>query len=277
MPVDLAAHPAPLPAQARTAAPRPARTPAADAAPLLQAEGLVKRFGGLLATDGLQLALAPGETHALIGPNGAGKTTAMGLLTGELRPDAGRVLLDGRDVTRWSVARRARAGIARSYQITQLLPGFTVLENVMLVVQARAGASFGAWTPVHRQPALTGPALAALEQVGLAGRAHADVAALAHGEHRQLELAMALALQPRVLLLDEPLAGMAQGESERMVELLLQLKRRYAMLLVEHDIDAVFRLADRVSVLVDGRAIASGAPAEVQADPAVRRAYLGQA
>ncbi|CAN7645194.1 ABC transporter ATP-binding protein [Pseudorhodoferax sp. LjRoot39] len=241
----------------------------------LAVEGLVKRFGGLTATDRLELALAPGETHALIGPNGAGKTTVMGQLTGELLPDAGRVLYDGQDITHWSVPRRALAGIARSYQITQLLHGFSVLENVMLVVQARSGHSFGAWTPVHRQRALTEPALQALAQAGLAGRAQDDVMALAHGEHRQLELAMALAMQPRLLLLDEPLAGMSQGESARMVELLQGLKGRYTMLLVEHDMQAVFSLADRVSVLVYGRAIACGTPGEVQADPAVRQAYLG--
>lgn len=241
----------------------------------LSVEGLVKRFGGLTATDRLELALAPGETHALIGPNGAGKTTVMGQLTGELLPDAGRVLYDGQDITHWPVPRRALAGIARSYQITQLLHGFSVLENVMLMVQARSGPSFGAWTPVRRQRALTEPAMQALEQAGLLERAHDDVMALAHGEHRQLELAMALAMQPRLLLLDEPLAGMSQGESARMVELLLGLKGRYTMLLVEHDMQAVFSLADRVSVLVYGRAIACGTPAEVQADPAVRSAYLG--
>jgi branched-chain amino acid transport system ATP-binding protein len=244
--------------------------------PMLQVKGLVKRFGGLLATDQFELALAPGETHALIGPNGAGKTTVMGQLTGELLPDAGRVLFDGQDITHWPTPQRALAGIARSYQITQLLHGFSVLENVMLMVQARQGHSFRAWTPVARQPSLTAPALEALAAAGLAERAHDDVMALAHGEHRQLELAMALAMQPRLLLLDEPLAGMSQAESARMVALLHSLKGRYTMLLVEHDMHAVFRLADRVSVLVYGRAIACGTPAEVQADAQVRVAYLGE-
>ena len=178
---------------------------------LLSVSGLVKRFGGLLATDHFELELPRGELHALIGPNGAGKTTLMCQLTGELQPDAGDIRFDGESIMDWTVPRRALGGIARSYQITQLLKGFSVLENVMLMAQARQGHSFGMWKPVLRERELTKPSLEALERVGLAHRARDDVSALAHGEHRQLELAMALAMQPRLLLLDEPLAGMSQA------------------------------------------------------------------
>ena len=242
---------------------------------VLQVRQLVKRFGGLVATDRFELTLEKGEAHALIGPNGAGKTTIMGQLTGELVPDSGTIVFNGQDITQWSVPQRALHGIARSYQITQLLEGFTVLENVMLVVQARLGHSFQVWTPVHRQTRLTEPALEALRQVGLEERAQDDVMALAHGEHRQLELAMALAMKPQLLLLDEPLAGMSQAESMQMVELLQRLKGQYTVLLVEHDMQAVFSLADRLSVLVYGHVIACGTPAEIQADEKVRQAYLG--
>jgi branched-chain amino acid transport system ATP-binding protein len=243
--------------------------------PMLEVEHLVKRFGGLVATNDLNLSVGQGELHALIGPNGAGKTTVMGQLTGELRPDAGRIVLSGQDITHWTVARRALAGVARSYQITQLLRDFSVLENVMLMVQARLGHSFRCWKPALRQRELVEPALQALDSVGLADRARDDVMALAHGEHRQLELAMALAMAPRLLLLDEPLAGMSQAESAVMIDLLSRLKRHHTILLVEHDMQAVFALADRVSVLVYGQAISSGTPAHVQQDPEVRRAYLG--
>jgi len=242
---------------------------------LLSVTGLVKRFGGLIATNGLNLDVRSGELHALIGPNGAGKTTIMSQLTGELRPDAGKIAFDGRDITHWPIPRRALGGMARSYQITQLLKDFSVLENVMLMVQARQGHSFRCWRPALRERALVQPAMQALESVGLAQRAQDDVMALAHGEHRQLELAMALAMSPRLLLLDEPLAGMSQAESSTMVTLLGQLKRRYTILLVEHDMQAVFALADQVSVLVYGKAIATGTPAHVQRNPEVRRAYLG--
>lgn len=241
----------------------------------LEVRQLVKRFGGLVATDHFDLALPQGETHALIGPNGAGKTTVMGQLTGELLPDSGSIIFNGKDITRWSTPERALGGIARSYQITQLLEGFTVLENVMLMVQAHQGHSFHGWRPARRQDALVQPALEALRQVGLETRADDDVTALAHGEHRQLELAMALAMQPQLLLLDEPLAGMSHVESMQMVALLQGLKGKYTMLLVEHDMQAVFSLADRVSVLVYGHVIACGTPAEVQIDDKVREAYLG--
>lgn len=242
---------------------------------LLSVNSLVKRFGGLVATDRFSLDLPEGELHALIGPNGAGKTTVMGQLTGEMPSDEGDIHFDGRSIMKWSVPRRALGGIARSYQITQLLPGFTVLENVMLMVQARSGHSFGAWRPVHRSRELVGAAHEALTQVGLAPRADDDVMALAHGEHRQLELAMAIAMKPRLLLLDEPLAGMSHSESFTMIALLQTLKRQYTILLVEHDMQAVFSLADRISVLVFGHVIACGTPDAIQADPEVRRAYLG--
>jgi branched-chain amino acid transport system ATP-binding protein len=243
----------------------------------LETRGLVKCFGGLTATDDVSLTLHAGEVHALIGPNGAGKTTLIGQLTGELYPDAGQVLLGGHDVTRLDVAARARRGLARSYQITQFCPAFSALENVALAVLARAtrGTAFGAWRPLRRQAAVMERARQVLDDVGLGAQADVAAGVMAHGEHRQLELALALALEPQVLLLDEPLAGMSGQESETMVELLLGLRRRLPVLLVEHDMQAVFALADRISVLVYGRVIASGTPAEVRADPEVRAAYLG--
>ena len=249
--------------------------PAATAAPVLETRNLVKRFGGLLATDGVSLTLLPGEIHALIGPNGAGKTTLIGQITGELRPDAGEVLIGGRAVTRQSVAQRARAGLGRSYQITQLCPHFTALENVAMAVLARSGSAFGGWRPLHGERRLIDQAQAALESVGIGAQGATIAAAMSHGEHRQLELAMALALEPKMLLLDEPLAGMSGAESEAMVELLQRLRGRYPVLLVEHDMNAVFALADRISVLVYGRVIASGQPDEIRGNPEVRSAYLG--
>jgi branched-chain amino acid transport system ATP-binding protein len=244
-------------------------------APILEVRGLVKRFGGLLATDSLDLTLEAGEVHALIGPNGAGKTTLIGEIAGELTPDAGAIVFDGHDVTRLAVHQRALAGLARSYQITQVVPDFTALENVMLAVQAHAGHSFRFWRPAHTFVSLTAPAWDALAQVGLAERAGTPAGEMAHGEHRQLELAMALAAQPKLLLLDEPLAGMSQQENDEMIELLTGLKGRYSILLVEHDMDAVFALADRITVLVYGRAIACGSPKAIRASEEVRAAYLG--
>jgi branched-chain amino acid transport system ATP-binding protein len=244
-------------------------------APVLETRGLVKRFGGLTATDGVSLALLAGEVHALIGPNGAGKTTLIGQLTGELFPDEGSIWLEGRDVTRVPVAGRARAGLGRSYQITQYCPEFTALENVCMAVVGRAGGAFGWWRPLREQPEIVERAMAALREVGLEANAHAPAGVLAHGEHRQLELAMALALEPRVLLLDEPLAGMSGAESETMVAMLRRLRGRYPVLLVEHDMNAVFALADRISVLVYGRVIATGTPEAIRANAEVRTAYLG--
>jgi branched-chain amino acid transport system ATP-binding protein len=245
--------------------------------PLLDVSGLSKRFGGLQAVDSVDLAVAEGELHALIGPNGAGKTTLVNLLGGALKPDEGRVRLGGEDVTRLPDHARARRGLARSFQITSVFPSFTAEGNVALAVQAHAGHSFRFWRPARRDAALRDPARAALERVGLGGRADTPAAALSHGERRQLELAMALVTDPRVLMLDEPVAGMAPDESARMVDLLAGLKGRTAMLLIEHDMDAVFALADRITVLVGGRVIASGPPAAIRADADVQRAYLGDA
>jgi branched-chain amino acid transport system ATP-binding protein len=242
---------------------------------LLRVDRLVKRYGGLLATDHFSLELAPGELHAIIGPNGAGKSTLIGQLAGELRPDAGTIHFDGRDITAMPIERRARAGLARSYQITSIFREFTALENVLLAVQATQGHSFGCWQPAIRQASLVEPARAILARVGLAARMQVPAAALAHGEHRQLELAMALAGQPKLLLLDEPMAGMSQAESEQMTRLLAELKGGYAIVLVEHDMDAVFALADRITVLVYGRALACGDADAIRNDAAVRAAYLG--
>jgi branched-chain amino acid transport system ATP-binding protein len=244
--------------------------------PILHLDGLRKRFGGLAVTDGVSLDVLPGEIHAVIGPNGAGKTTLIHQVSGTLRPDAGRVVFAGRDVTALPLARRARLGLARSFQITSVLPGFTALENAALAVQARSGTSFRFLRPAASEAALNQAAMDALEQTGLADRAQVPAAALSHGERRQLELAIALAMQPRLLLLDEPLAGAGPEETERLVALLRGLKRRYAILLVEHDMTAVFALADRISVLVYGRLIATGTPDEIRTNAEVRAAYLGE-
>ena len=243
---------------------------------LLRVEGLSKAFGALKATDRVDLEVQDGETLAIIGPNGAGKTTLISQLAGNLRPDAGSIRFAGEDVTALPAPRRARRGFARSFQITSVFAEFTALQNVALAVQAHAGHSFRFWRPVHEDAALTGPAREFLAQVGLQSRAHVAAANLSHGEHRQLEVAMALATRPRLLLLDEPMAGMGIDESQRMIELLATLKRRQTMILVEHDMDAVFKLADRIVVLVYGRIIATGLPEEIRANAEVRRAYLGE-
>ncbi|MEP7330276.1 MAG: ABC transporter ATP-binding protein [Betaproteobacteria bacterium] len=242
---------------------------------LLNVVGLVKHFGGLTATDGVNLTVEPGEIHAVIGPNGAGKTTLINQLSGELRPDAGTIVLDGMDVTALPVFRRALLGLGRSYQITSVFPDFTVLVNVVLAAQAHQGHSFSFWRPVLTETTLTERARRAIEQVGLTARTDVPVAALAHGERRQLEMAMTLATAPKVLLLDEPMAGMSLAESERLVTLLASLKAQHGILLVEHDMDAVFKLADRISVLVYGRVIACGDPDAIRNNPDVRTAYLG--
>jgi branched-chain amino acid transport system ATP-binding protein len=243
--------------------------------PVLSVSMLNKRFSGLVATNDLSLDVMPGETHALIGPNGAGKTTLIAQLQGELAPDSGTIGFNGRDITREPAYRRARLGIARSFQITSVFPQFTVLANVALAVQAREPHGFRFWRPALTDPALTGPAAAALDVIGLGPRADTLAADLSHGERRQLELAMALALRPSLLLLDEPMAGMGRQDGQRMTRILEGLKRDYAILLVEHDMDAVFALADRLSVLVAGSIIATGAPDAIRADPAVKAAYLG--
>ncbi len=246
-----------------------------DAA-MLRADGLSKRFGGLTATDDLSLDVRSGELHAVIGPNGAGKTTLIGQLAGEIAPDAGRILFAGEDVSRLATADRARRGLVRSFQVTSIFSGFTAADNVAMAVQANAGHSFRFWRGARTDPALREPALAALQRVGLAGRADIPAASLSHGEQRQLEVAMALATDPTVLLLDEPMAGMGPEESARMVKLLSSLKGKLTILLVEHDMDAVFTLADRITVLVYGRVIASGTPEAIRADRAVQEAYLGE-
>jgi branched-chain amino acid transport system ATP-binding protein len=244
--------------------------------PLLHVAGLTKRFDGLLASDQISLEVPSGELHAIIGPNGAGKTTLIGQLTGELAPDAGRIHFAGRDITALPVYRRSRLGLARSFQVTSVFPDFTALDNVALAVQAHAGHSFQFWRNARREPALREPARAALERLGLGQRADARVSHLSHGEQRQLEIAMALATRPRMLLLDEPMAGMGPEESARMVQKLRELKQELTILLIEHDMEAVFALADRITVLVNGRVIASGVPAVIRADAQVRNAYLGE-
>jgi branched-chain amino acid transport system ATP-binding protein len=244
---------------------------------LLHIERLTKRFGGVIATDDVTLGIAEGELHAVIGPNGAGKTTLIAQLAGELASDAGRIVFAGSDITVLPVWRRSLLGLARSFQITSLFPDFTALDNVALAVQAHAGHSFRFWKNARRERELRKPARAALEQVGMLDRAHVGVSRLSHGEHRQIELAMALATRPRLLLLDEPMAGLGPDESARMLKLLGELKRQYTIVLIEHDMEAVFALADRVSVLVYGRIIATGAPEAIRANAQVRQAYLGEA
>ena len=244
--------------------------------PLLQVESLAKRFGGIVATDDLALNVDNGELHAVIGPNGAGKTTLIAQLSGQLAPDAGRIRFAGADITALAMHRRSRLGLARSFQITSLFLDLSVLDNVALAVQAHAGHSFHFWRNARAEPELREPARAALARVGLSARADLPASRLSHGEHRQLELAMALAGSPRMLLLDEPMAGLGPEESARMVAMLRALKRELTILLVEHDMEAVFALADRITVLVYGRVIASGAPADIRANAQVRDAYLGE-
>jgi branched-chain amino acid transport system ATP-binding protein len=242
---------------------------------VLRLENLVKRYGALVVTDHVSLDLMPGEVHAVIGPNGAGKTTLIGEITGETAPDQGRVLFEGRDLTRMNVAARARLGLARSFQITQVFGGFTVHEAVATAAQAVDGSSFRFWRPASVDTRLNTIARERLAQVGLLDRGDRPVRDLSHGEKRQLEIAMALASNPQVLLLDEPMAGMGRDETDRMIDVLQALKGSVAMLLIEHDMSAVFRLADRVSVLVYGQIVASGTPDAIRANAAVREAYLG--
>jgi branched-chain amino acid transport system ATP-binding protein len=244
-------------------------------APILSVEGLNKRFAGLIATNDLYLDVQPGETHALIGPNGAGKTTLIAQLQGELASDSGTIRFKGADITREPPHRRSQLGIARSFQITSIFPQFTVLANVALAVQARVGHGFRFWKRAATDWSLTTPALEALETIGLTHRADVVAEDLSHGERRQLELAMALAMKPSLLLLDEPMAGMGRQDGQRMTRILSGLKKDYAILIVEHDMDAVFALADRVSVLVAGKTIATGTPDIIRTDPAVKAAYLG--
>jgi branched-chain amino acid transport system ATP-binding protein len=243
--------------------------------PLLRVDKLVRRFGGILATDHVSLDVAKGELHAIIGPNGAGKTTLISQLTGHLAPNSGSIYLAGRDITDMPAYRRCTLGLARSFQITSLLPDFTAADNVALAAQAHDGHSFRFWGNARKEQGLRDAAKAALERVGLAARADVPVAKLSHGEQRELELAVALATKPQLLLLDEPMAGLGITESARMVKLLLELRKEATIVLVEHDMQAVFALADRISVLVYGRVIASGAPADIRRNEEVKRAYLG--
>ena len=244
--------------------------------PILSVNGLVKRFGGLTATDRVSLTVAPGEIHALIGPNGAGKTTLISQIAGEERQDEGTIALEGRDVSALPLYRRVRLGFARTFQVTCLLPEYTAAQNVAIAVQIRQGHSFRLWGDVRRDRALREDALTLLGDAGMAERAEERVANLSHGERKQLELVVALATKPKVLLLDEPMAGLGPTESGQMVQQLRALKRHFGMLLVEHDMDAVFALADRISVLLYGRIIATGKPDEIRGNPEIRTAYLGE-
>ena len=241
----------------------------------LAVRGLCKSFGGIAAADNVDLDVTAGEIHAVIGPNGAGKTTLIDLLSGLLPADSGTIRFDGSNISRTSAPNRCRRGLARSFQITSIFREATALENIALAVQAAAGHSFRFWRVAHQDQDLTDPAYALLARVGLADRAAVQAGNLAHGEQRQLEIAIVLATNPKMLLLDEPMAGMGSAESERLIALLAELKGDYTMLLIEHDMDAVFALADRITVLVYGRTIATGTPQEIRANTDVRRAYLG--
>ena len=242
---------------------------------LLRLRGLVRRFGGLAATDGVELAVEENEVHALIGPNGAGKTTLVQLISGALRPDAGTVHFAGEDVTRASMHERVQRGLVRSYQVTSIFGRLSVLDNAALAVQAASGSSMRFWAAARDDPDIVRDARALLERVELDGRAHVVAGTLAHGEQRKLEVALALAVRPRLLLLDEPMAGMGPEESVRMVDLIERLAREVTVVMVEHDMDAVFRLAQRISVLVAGRIVATGSPEAIRNDARVREAYLG--
>ena len=244
--------------------------------PALHVQGLVKRYGGIVAVDHVDLEVGHNEIHALIGPNGAGKTTLVHQLAGTLQPCAGTINFHGEDVTRVPMHQRVRSGLARSYQITSVFGPYTVLHNVLLAVLARQGSGFRFFGSPFHDTALIEDAQKIISTVGLAGREGCAVAALSHGERRRVELALALATQPRMLLLDEPMAGMAASDTEAMVELIHGLKASVSVVLVEHDMDTVFRLADRITVLVYGRVIASDAPEAIRRSPLVRQAYLGE-
>ncbi|HEX9170795.1 MAG TPA: ABC transporter ATP-binding protein [Roseiarcus sp.] len=245
-------------------------------APLLRVEGLTKRFGALAVTDDVSFAVDEGRLVALIGPNGAGKTTLIHQLSGALKPDGGKISFGGLDISALDMAARAELGLARSFQIAAVLPEYSALENVALAVQARSGSSFRFFGRAAREERLNAPARAALARVGLLARADNLAGALSHGEKRSLEIAIALALRPRLMLLDEPFAGLGSEETRAGVDLLRALKSEYTMLLVEHDMDAVFALADEIGVLVNGRLIAWGTPDAIRADAGVRSAYLGE-
>ncbi len=242
---------------------------------MLSLRNLSKRFGGVVAVDGVTLELAAGEVHALIGPNGAGKTTLIHQISGSLACDQGQIVFLGNDLTRTKAHERVRAGLARSYQITSIFRRFSVLDNLALAVQARSGSSFSFWKPVAREAALFDEARSIASQVGLSEKTQSVAATLAHGEQRALEVGLALATRPKLVLLDEPMAGMGPEESKRMIELIGRIRAQVTVLLVEHDMDAVFRLADRISVMVNGRLIATGSPEKIKMNQDVRKAYLG--
>jgi branched-chain amino acid transport system ATP-binding protein len=242
---------------------------------MLRLENLAKRFGGVVATDGVSLEVRAGEVHALIGPNGAGKTTLIAQICGSLAPDHGEVFFEGRKVTAEPQHRRVAAGLARSYQITSIFRSFSVLDNLALAVQARSGSSFSFWKDVSREQALFDEARHVAQEVNLSEKIHSIASTLAHGEQRALEVGLALATNPKLVLLDEPMAGMGPEESQAMIALIQRIRSRVTVLLVEHDMDAVFRLADRISVLVNGRVLATGAPQDIRMNAEVRKAYLG--
>lgn len=242
---------------------------------LLEITNLVKRFGGMVATDHASLSVETGEIHALIGPNGAGKTTLIHQLSGALEPSSGHIRFEGVEVTDLPMHARVHLGLVRSYQITSVFKKLSVLDNIALAVQAREGSSLRFWQPARAERARYDAAAAVANRIGLGERLHRLAGALSHGEQRQLEVGLALALRPKLLLLDEPMAGMGPDESERMVGLLQSLRGETTMLLVEHDMDAVFRLADRISTLVFGKVVATGTPAQIRENPEVKRAYLG--
>ena len=242
---------------------------------MLRLEGVSKRFGGVVATDRVSLEVRTGEVHALIGPNGAGKTTLVGLISGALASDGGEILFEDKDITGVKQHDRVRAGLARSYQVTSIFRMLSVLDNLALAVQARSGSSFSFWRPLEKETRLFDEARSLLEQVNLQSRATAVAGTLSHGEQRALEVGLALATRPRLVLLDEPMAGMGPEESRRMIELIERIRASVTVLLVEHDMDAVFRLADRISVMVDGRMIATDTPEKIRLNAEVRKAYLG--
>ncbi|MFT7571528.1 MAG: branched-chain amino acid transport system ATP-binding protein [Paracoccaceae bacterium] len=244
--------------------------------PLLKVDQLRKSFGGVVATDSLDFDVMPGEIHAVIGPNGAGKTTFVAQIAGMLKSDSGSIIFDGKDIAGKTAPERSHMGLARSFQITSVFRDFTALENVSLSIQAHAGHSFKFWKRASTDTDLTRPAQKILDDVGLGDKALTLAGSLAHGQQRQLEIAMALATSPKMLLLDEPTAGMGTEESETMRQFLNDLKGDYSMLLIEHDMDTVFSVADRVTVLVYGRGIATGTPEEIRNNAEVRAAYLGE-
>ena len=243
--------------------------------PILKIIGLSKQFGGITATNNIDLNITDGEIHAVIGPNGAGKTTLISQLSGDLQADAGAIVFQGNLINNMSSNKRSLLGIARTFQITSLMLDMSTLENVMLAVQAHSGHSYCFWQDARQDDQLVEPALKVLKQVGLLGRKNIMTRELSHGEHRQLEIAMALATQPKLLLLDEPMAGMGAEETQKLIAILKTLKTGKTMILIEHDMNAVFSLADRITVMVYGKIIATGSPKEIRANQKVKAAYLG--